>query len=92
MIFTKLSGGICDSYYAIDQENATVAVIEIHYTNSSKQMVSDYTSAFNSAARGSYDVLAVEALKKYEVITKKDWNDVKKDFTDFIKYLEVFKD
>ena len=92
MIYTKLVGSQIDSYYCIDEETSSVAVIEVHYTDASKQFTSDYTSSFGSAARGSYDALSVKAIKKYEPVTKKEWNDVKKDFTDFVKYLETFKD
>ena len=92
MIYTKLKGSVCDSYYAIDEENTSVAVVEIYYHSVARATISDYRATYHSAHAGTYDTLAVEGLKECDKITKKEWLDVKKDFADYIKYLETFKE
>ena len=89
-VFVKNEGSSWTSYYAVDQEEQRIDSIEVRYTDASHSYLDTYLVATYSADRGTYDALAAEVVMKYEIITEKEWKDVKKDITDFLKYKENF--
>lgn len=89
MIYVKQVGSHWESVYAIDEENTVVSEITTRFSDISKNLISDYLASTYSASRGSYDPMAVEALKNLEQITKKEWNDVKKSLSEYVKFMEV---
>ena len=92
MIYVKQSGSQWESAYAVDEENKVVSEITTRFSDGSKNFISDYIASTHSAARGTFDPMAVEALKQLDTITKKEWNDVKKAMNEYVKFMEVFSD
>ena len=89
-MFVKNEGSVWTSYYAVDQEERRIDSIEVRYTDPSRAYLDTYIVATHSADRGTYDALAAKVVMSYETITEKEWKEVKKDLTDFLKYKENF--
>lgn len=89
MIYVKEVGSHWESVYAVDEENQVVSEITTRFSDPSKNFISDYIATTYSVERGTFDAMAVEALKKNEQILKKDWTEAKKSLNEYVKFMEV---
>lgn len=88
MNYYKQTGSIWDTFYALDEEQNRLAAIEVRYTGSDRAYLDCYIINNYSAERSNYDTNAVRAIKKYESITKTEWNALKSEINNYVKKLE----
>lgn len=89
MIYVKEVGSHWESVYAVDEENQVVFEITTRFSDPSKNFISDYIATTYSVDRGTFDAMAVEALKELEQIPKKEWNEAKRAMNEYVKFMEV---
>lgn len=73
-------------YYAVDVENGVVAMLELR-EDTSGLVVEVIANCFSREA-STYDRIAVDVIQTYSKTTQKEWQQAKKQATEFLKNLE----
>ena len=88
MKYYKQSGSIYDTYYALDESAKLLLVIEERFADACREFTDCIIVSACSPERGTYDTVGVEVIKTYTEITSKEFNNIKKAASDFVKKIE----